>query len=611
MRIKQLLLLPLIGACAAILVGAPAAFADHGTIHDRRGDVKFNPPGKKKAYDIVRAGWRSAKHRRLIHTVSVAGRIGDPETGFGPVPQLQIDVPSGKAVRGGCSYDVTTTAGGRAKLSASSCPWKPAKHGDGVSVRKVSRHTVKYRIAESVIGNPSAYQWHFDEPAKSCRRCVYDRTPNNKEKWRYLDEHQPPISPIKHVVIIYQENHSFDNVFGRMCAESGKCDGATEAKLQDGSTMPLRTSPDVVPDAGHRTQAQVKAINGGRMDGFTSVGGCDEAHSYACLTQFSPSQIPNLARLANSFVLSDRTFQTFSVPSFGAHIELVSANLGGFTGDPPDRTEDERRGTGWGCDSHLDAPWQASPDGEISYQPSCIPDYRLDPSRFPYGGPYRPTQVRPMPTIMDELDRAGMSWKLYTAAPGNGYLWAICPTFAKCLYTGLRNRQVSTGQVLSDAQTGSLPNFSVVLPTVRVSQHNEGSMRAGDNWIGQVISGIEHGPDWRSTAVFITYDDCGCFYDHVAPPPGLGIRTPMVIVSPWARAGTVDSTDASLASMLAFTEHTFGLSPLNENDANAYDYANAFDFDQAPLAPVPMTRSKLSERAHEVSENPVEDPDGT
>jgi phospholipase C len=205
----------------------------------------------------------------------------------------------------------------------------------------------------------------------------------------------------------------------------------------------------------------------------------------------------------------------------------------------------------------------------------------------------------------------GLSWKLYTRAEGNGYLWAICPTFAKCLYTGDRRRQVPTAQVVDDAKSGSLANFSVVLPTVRISQHNEGSMAAGDNWIGHVVSAIEHGPDWRSTAVFITYDDCGCFYDHVAPPPGLGIRTPMVIVSPWARAGTVDSTQASIASMLAFTEHNFGLPALNENDGMAYDYENSFDFSQALLAPVPMTHSRLSPRAKKVSRHPKEDPDGT
>ena len=596
----------------ALMVGAPLAFADHGTIHDKVGDVKFNPPGKKADYDITRASW-SVKRGRFIHTVSVRGRVGDPRTGFGPLPQLQIEVPNHGAAKGRCEYTVRVPAGGRGALSASGCPSRAAKQerGDGVSVKKVSRHTVRYKIREDVIGNPTAYQWRFDLPARACRRCVYDRIPNNHDKWHILHHGPPPISPIQHVVIIYQENHSFDNVFGRYCVESGTCDGTTEATLPHGSTMPLRTSPDVVPDAGHRTQAQVKAINGGRMDGWPRIGSCSAQHHYQCMTQYAPSQIPNLTRLASSFAISDHTFQTFSVPSFGAHIELVSASLDGFTGDPPARKPDQPRGTGWGCDSHLDAPWRASPDGRISYQPSCIPDYQLDPSKYPYGGAYKKTRVKPMPTIMDELNKAELSWKLYTAAPGNGYLWAICPTFAQCQYTGDHSNQQPTARVLLNAKEGNLPNFSVVLPTVRVSQHNDGSMAAGDNWIGQVISAIENGPDWRSTAVFITYDDCGCFYDHVAPPSGLGIRTPMTIVSPWVKAGTVDSNDASIASMLAFTEHNFGLSPLNENDANAYDYANSFDYSQAPLAPVPMTHSKLSPRAKKVSQHPVEDPDGT
>ncbi len=329
------------------MIGVPAAFADHGRIHDRRGDVKFNPPGKDANYDITKATWR-VERGRFIHTVSVRGRIGDPRTGFGPLPQLEINVPHQKSA------------------------WTAAaKRGDGVSVKKVRRHTVKYEIRKDVLGNPKAYQWRFDLPAKGCRRCVYDRIPNNHDKWLRLTHEPPPppISPIKHVVIIYQENHSFDNVFGRYCAESGRCDGATEATLPDGSTVPLRTSPDVVPNAGHRTQAQVTAIDGGKMDGFTNVGGCKAQLGYPCLTQYSPSQIPNLTRLAASFVLSDHTFQAFSVPSFGAHIELVSAGLDGFTGDSPDRTPQDPQGTGWGCDSHLDAPWRASPDGRISYQP--------------------------------------------------------------------------------------------------------------------------------------------------------------------------------------------------------------------------------------------------
>ena len=125
------------------------------------------------------------------------------------------------------------------------------------------------------------------------------------------------------------------------------------------------------------------------------------------------------------------------------------------------------------------------------------------------------------------------------------------------------------------------------------SQHNGNSMLVGDNWIGRVVNAIENGPAWSSTAVFITYDDCGCFYDHVAPPPGLGFRMPMVIVSPYVKAGYTDSKVATFASMLAFIERNFHLAPLGASDASAYDYAHAFDFSQAPLSPIRMVVSPV------------------
>src|ERR1019366_2959060 len=130
-------------------------------------------------------------------------------------------------------------------------------------------------------------------------------------------------------------------------------------------------------------------------------------------------------------------------------------------------------------------------------------------------------------------------------------------------------------------------------------QHNQMSMAKGDNWIGQVVSAIENGPDWSSTAIFITYDDCGCFYDHVAPsvnPDGTpqGTRIPMVIVSPYAKAGYTDSTPATFASILAYVEQTFGLAPLSLNDAAAYPYTNSFDYSQTPLTGIPMQRESIS-----------------
>jgi phospholipase C len=125
-------------------------------------------------------------------------------------------------------------------------------------------------------------------------------------------------------------------------------------------------------------------------------------------------------------------------------------------------------------------------------------------------------------------------------------------------------------------------------------------MTACDNWTGQLVTEIENSPDWASTAIFITFDDFGGFYDQVYPgtntnPDGTqqGPRTPMIIVSPYAKPGYTDTMPATFAGILAYTEHLFGLSPLGANDADAYDFRNAFNYSQAPLPPVRMVMRPL------------------
>jgi phospholipase C len=192
---------------------------------------------------------------------------------------------------------------------------------------------------------------------------------------------------------------------------------------------------------------------------------------------------------------------------------------------------------------------------------------------------------------MDRLDAGGESWKLY--APGSktqGYGWAICPSFYECLGSSQWQNVKQPADFARDAAKGKLPAFSVLIPYPQNSQHPQWSMLRGDDWIARNVQAVMNGPDWSSTAIFITYDDCGCFYDEVAPPKGLGIRVPMVIVSPYAKQRFVDHGTASLASILAFTEGVFGLQPLSSTDKNAYDYSNAFNFAQNPLAPIRLVQ---------------------
>ena len=213
---------------------------------------------------------------------------------------------------------------------------------------------------------------------------------------------------------------------------------------------------------------------------------------------------------------------------------------------------------------------------------------------------------------MDRMDDAGLSWQIDAGFSPKLGSRSICPSFAECLYGPQAQHVKYASQVIADGTNGTLPNLSLVIPCCGQSQHNGESMTVGDNWIGQVVNAIMQGPQWSSTAIFITYDDCGCFYDHVTPPAGLGIRVPMVIASPYARPGYTDSNTASFDSMLAFTERTFGLAPLAVADAVAYDYFDSFDFGQHPQPPIGLVQRRLPKaERHWLATHPPDPDDPT
>ena len=397
-------------------------------------------------------------------------------------------------------------------------------------------------------------------------------------------------TPITHVVVFFQENHSFDNLLGALCLTRPiPCDGATTGKIGT-RIVKLSQATDVVPVVDHTVRAQNTAIDGGKMDGFYKLSGCGATNGYACYTQFQPSQIPNVAKLADTFTVSDHTFEMNPVPSWGAHLELVSSTLDHFNGD---RASGGGALSDWGCDSGLTRPWFNTTTKQWTNEPMCVPAPAGSPEVALEPAAVQASPVAWVPTVMDRMNAAGLTWKIYAAAKGAGdYRFATCPYFGDCLYTSQLQNMVETSQIVTDATNGTLPNFSVLLPhdgpTGSTSQHNSDSMTVGDNWIGQVVSAIENGPDWSSTAILLSWDDCGCFYDHVAPPKGRGIRIPMIIISPYAKPGYTDPTPASIPSILAFTEHAFNLAPLSWADALAYNFSSAFNYSQPPLAPAAM-----------------------
>jgi phospholipase C len=395
-------------------------------------------------------------------------------------------------------------------------------------------------------------------------------------------------SPIQHVVIIYQENHSFDDVLGVVCqARPGRCDGYTgPVTFADGRHAANIVEPDIVPTVEHVPSSQVLAL----ANRWDELSGCREA-PHDCVTHYLPGAIPNLSRLARRFAISDHSFASDITASFGAHITLAAGTIDGFVGSNPHHTPGVPIGPGWGCASNRTAAW-ASPEGDEELVPSCIPDKEGD-------GPFRDSPVPYAATVMERLEHAGLSWHVYqghkTTEPVDN-LWSVCAYFYWCSANRFDLTHDSrTNDFVAAAGLGTLPTLSMLLPQTSYSQHNTNSMRIGDNYIGRMVRAVEDGPEWDSTAIFITYDDCGCFYDHVTPPGALGIRAPMVIVSPWVRAGFTDRSQAVVPySMLAFVQQTFGLGPLTPAVAHAYDYQNAFDFDQAPLGRATMTKGTIS-----------------
>jgi len=430
-------------------------------------------------------------------------------------------------------------------------------------------------------------------------------------------------SPIKHIVVLYLENHSFDDLLGYWCRPNpGRCpDGGMPASvtLSDNTVVTPQVLPDLVPSVAHSVAAQRTAIDGGKMDGWQKLTGCGPKSGYACIAGYQPTQVPNLIALARQFAISDRTFSMAASPSWGGHLYAVMPALDGFTGDNPRKTPGVTTGPGWGCDSNRITPWTDS-NGTEHLEPSCIPDYSLGLAN---GGAFEPTPVKHALTILDRLHAAGRSWRIFgQPTPPNsqfpttaGYGWDICPSFAECLYGHQKTDNVPSSKFVQVARSGRLPNFAIIIPggkDAAFSEHNGFSITTGDDWLGQIASAVMHGPQWRSTVLFITWDDCGCFYDQAPPgtnPDGTaqGPRTPLIIVSPYARHGYTDSAATTFAGILGYAEHTLGLTPLGVNDAKAYAFGNAFNYQQAALGPARMVYRPWPRDAYHVNMRQADD----
>ena len=196
------------------------------------------------------------------------------------------------------------------------------------------------------------------------------------------------------------------------------------------------------------------------------------------------------------------------------------------------------------------------------------------------------------PVIMDELNSMGLSWKYYS---GNNTttanFWNPLPACTSTQSNQTRIQGLSlTSQFIPDVENGNLANVTWVIPTGPESQHPPNDIVTGEHYLVSLINAIMDSKYWGSTAIFLTWDDYGGWFDHVAPPQvdsyGLGFRVPCLIISPYAKEGFIDHTQSDHTSILKFIEATYSLAPLSSRDANASNMLEAFNFGQQPNQPL-------------------------
>jgi phospholipase C len=299
------------------------------------------------------------------------------------------------------------------------------------------------------------------------------------------------------------------------------------------------------------------------MDMFDVIHRGSVNGDYLAYTQLHEADIPNYFAYAKHFVLADRMFSSMRGPSFPNHLYTVAAQSGGAIGIPTG---------GWGCDADESTVSVLAPDGQTTTQAPCFD----------------------METLADRLQSAGISWNYYAPSKGeSGYEWSALNAVKHIRMSSLWGEHVvPASQFEQDAATGNLPAVSWLV-TGPESEHPPWSTCLGEGWSVREFNAVMKGPDWESTAIFLTWDDFGGFYDHVPPPDvdylGLGPRVPLLIISPYARSGYVSHTVYEFSSFLRLVEMRFGLDPLTERDAAASPMLDSFDFTQPPLAPLVLT----------------------
>jgi phospholipase C len=376
------------------------------------------------------------------------------------------------------------------------------------------------------------------------------------------------IHTIKHVVVIMQENRSFDSYFGTYPGANGLPAGVCIPVATVGApcVKPFENHADVNGGGPHSAQAAKTDIDGGRMDGFARAvgsarGACVDPNDPACVAAVEPnvmgyhtgSDIPNYWAYAKNFVLHDAMFEPNASWSLPEHLFQVSEWSAKCT----------QHDVPTSCANGLDSP---------GFPPDFARRHALDASKLPI---YAWTDLTYL------LHRQHVPWGYYVVdgtepdcqnddalscvavrqnarTPG---IWNPLPYFDTVRQDGELGNVQSVANFYTSAKAGTLPAVSWVVPSGAVSEHPPGRVSAGQAYVTSLVNAVMRGPDWSSTAIFVSWDDWGGFYDHVVPPKvdenGYGLRVPSLVISPYARKGLVDHQTLSFDAYVKFIEDDF------------------------------------------------------
>ncbi len=394
----------------------------------------------------------------------------------------------------------------------------------------------------------------------------------------------PTTFPIQHVVVVVQENHAFDNFYGTYCsAVSHLCPYAVSG-IPAGTCVPKNvTNPSagcVRPfpftngssaslDMSHSWTTSHEAWNNGSMNGFYAA----EKTGSQPFGYYNGTVIPYYWDLAQEYGLGDSFFSgslSYSLPN---HWQLIAAT----------------------------SPYA----GEHSFLQSAK-NQPLTKVQTNYLN-----QSNATPTLGGLLLNSSVSWKYYDnllptsyqsavsmhAANGVFSFWNPFAAKADTYNASTLRHFVSRASFLTDAANGTLPNVSWVIPTMAYSDHPPQNVTLGQEWVSTVVNAVESSPEWKSTAIFVTWDEYGGFYDHVAPPQisgyGLGFRVPLVVISPYTPEGYVSNQTEYLESIVHFIEWRWQLGSLATADRQALVPIEYFDTAAHPRKPFTMTNITL------------------